>query len=75
MADRLDRGVIPELLAQAAHRDFDDVGTWIEVVAPHLREQPLATDHFTGVQGELSQQPELAVREVSDVFADSHLPA
>src|SRR4051812_40821183 len=75
MPHRFDRGVIAELLAQTPHRDLDDVRTWIEVVAPDLREQPLAADHLAGMERELPQQTEFPVREVGDFVTDPHLPA
>src|SRR6266576_2538198 len=62
MPHGFDRGVTAELLAETPHGNLDDVRTWIEVVAPHLREQAFAADHLTRVERELPQQPELPVR-------------
>lgn len=64
MADSLDRSVVAELLAQSADTDVDDVGTGVEVVAPDLGEQPLATDHLTLVLDQVMKDPELPVRKL-----------
>src|SRR4029450_11839415 len=64
MGNGLDRSLRAQLLAQAADADVDDVGAGVEVVAPDLGQEPLAADHLTGVENELVQQLELAVREV-----------
>src|SRR4051812_17057042 len=60
----LDRRVVPELLANAAHADVDDVGTGIEVVPPHLRKQALAANDLARMLGEANQEPELSLGEV-----------
>src|SRR5207244_10401546 len=64
MADGLDRRFRPELLAQAADADLDDVGARIEVVAPDLGEEALAAHDLARVEREVVEEPELAVGEV-----------
>src|SRR6059058_5499073 len=73
MADGLD-GLSAELLAQTADADVDDVRARVEVVAPHVREQPLPAHYFTLVQDEVVEQPELSVREGCDHVAELRLP-
>src|SRR5207244_10486568 len=64
IANRLDRCVGPELLAQSANADVDDVRAGIEVVSPDLGQQALAADHFPRVLEQVMQHPKLAVREL-----------
>src|SRR4051794_21700251 len=66
MTHGLDRGVRPQLLSEAADADVDDVGARVELIAPDLREQPLAAEDLARVARELEDQPELALREVGD---------
>src|SRR5204863_6510168 len=73
ISDRLDRRLRAELLAQPPHADVDNVRTGIEVIAPHLGEQPLAADHLAGVTSELVEELELAVGEVGDLRPDPGL--
>src|SRR5437868_6227350 len=74
MADRLDRSVRAELLAQAADTDVDDVGTRIEVVAPHLRQEALAAHDLAGMLDEVPEQLELPRRQVGDLLAEVRAP-
>src|SRR6266536_1625253 len=53
----------PELRAQAADVDVDDVGAGVEVVSPDGREQPLLGDGLPLVLHQLAQEQELAVGE------------
>src|SRR5919204_4376835 len=64
VADGLDRRRRAELLAQAAHADLDDVRARVEVVAPDLGEQALAAHDLAGVEREVVDEPELAVRQI-----------
>src|SRR4051794_11986050 len=64
-----------ELLADPSHAHVDDVRAWVEAVAPHVREQPLAADHLAGVLGEAEEQAELTLREVRGDVADLRLSA
>ena len=45
------------------------------MVAPHLREEPLAAHDLAGVLDEVMEDAELPVREVGDELADSGLPS
>src|SRR5512144_3194332 len=74
MSHRLDRRVRAELLPQSPDADVDDVRAGVEVVAPDLREQPLAADDLALVAREMVQQPELAVGELRRDVAEAHLP-
>src|SRR5438270_11288730 len=65
MADGLDRCVGSQLLAEAPDADVDDVGARIEVVAPDLREEPLAADHFALVLQQMVEDAKLAIRELN----------
>src|SRR5687768_11453380 len=67
----LDRRRGPELSAQPADADVDDVGARAEVVAPDGGEEPLAAQDLVWVECEVVQQPELAVGEVGLGFADA----
>src|SRR6266511_424930 len=73
MANGFDRSVRTELLPQSADANVDDVGTGIEVVAPHLREQALAAQDLTGVPDELVQEPELTIGEIRDLRSGPRL--
>src|SRR2546422_5990194 len=64
MANRLDRRVRAELLAQAADADVDDIRAWIEVVAPDLRQQPFAADHLALVLQQVVEDAKLTVRQL-----------
>src|SRR6476469_137395 len=75
MADRLDRGVGAELLAQSPDADVDDVRPGVEAVPPDVREQALAAYHLAGVLHEMAEQPELAVGQVADEVAEASLPS
>src|SRR5881275_504791 len=75
MADGLDGGGGPELLAQAPDADVYDVRAGVEVVSPDLREQALAAHHLAGALEQVMEEPELAVREIDDVLPDAGLPA
>src|SRR5712691_10082069 len=70
---RLDRRVRSELPAQPPDADVDHVGAGVEVISPHLREQPLPAHDLAGMLRELVQEAELAVREVADVRSDAGL--
>src|SRR5258708_21239775 len=61
---RLDRLGTAELLAQSPHADVDDVGTRIEAIAPHLRQQALAAHTLARVGDEVVEQTELAIPEL-----------
>src|SRR4029453_9878508 len=61
MPNRLDRGVGAELLPQPADADVDDVRTWIEVVSPHLGQEPLATDDLAGMLEQVMKDAKFAV--------------
>src|SRR2546430_2208303 len=69
MADGLD-GLSAELLAQTADADVDDVRARIEVVAPHVREQPLAADDLARVHDEQVQEAVVPVGEIADELAE-----
>jgi hypothetical protein len=58
---RLDRRSRPELLAQAANADVDDIGTRVERVAPDVGEEPLPADHLPCVESEMMEESELAI--------------
>src|ERR671931_162302 len=73
MPDRFDR-VRAELLAQPPDAHLDDVRARVEVVAPDVREQPLAAHDLALVQNEVVQQPELAVGQGRDHIAELRLP-
>src|SRR5438874_5791240 len=73
MADRLDRRVGAQLLAEPADADVDDVRPWIEVVAPDLGQEPLAADHLARMLHQLMQDTELAVGQLRDDRADVSL--
>src|ERR1700753_1199371 len=60
----------PELLAQVADVDIDDVGPGVEVVAPDVAEQLLARQHLTRVAQERLGQRELAGRQLDGAGAD-----
>src|SRR3989440_4490418 len=62
-----------ELLPQPADADVDDVRARVEVVAPDLGEQALATHDLAGVQNQVMEEPELAVGEVGDPVAEERL--
>src|SRR5689334_22793286 len=74
MAHGLDRCVPAELVPQPADAHVDDVRARIEVIAPDLREQALATQHLAGVLGEVMQQSELPVGELHHRVPDARLP-
>src|SRR5581483_7354577 len=74
IANRLDRRLRAELLAQAADEDVDDVRAGVEVEAPDLREEPFAADHLARVRGEMMEEAELAIRERGDVLSHPRLP-
>src|SRR2546429_9272958 len=69
MADRLDRRVGPELLAEPADADVDDVRPRVEVIAPDLRQEPLAADHLARMLHEVVQDAELAAGQLRDARA------
>src|SRR5437868_13427813 len=73
MTDGFDRRIRAELLSQPADADVDDVRMRIEVIAPDLREQPLAADDLAGAFEQAVQELELAVGELDDPFATLHL--
>src|SRR5436190_23459752 len=75
MADGVDRRSGAELLAQAPDADIDDVGVWVEVVAPDLREEPLAADHLACALEQAVQDLELAVGELHEAIPELSLPA
>ena len=54
----------PELAAQVADVDVDDVGAGVEVVAPDVREQLLAAEDLARVAQERLQQRELLGRQL-----------
>src|SRR5712691_1971088 len=60
MSHGFDRRIRAELLAQPADAHVDDVRSRIEVVAPHIGEQPFAAHNFAGMKDEMVEQPELA---------------
>src|SRR5215471_8286774 len=74
MPHRLDRRAWSELLPQPAHADVDHVRARIEVVSPHLREQPLTAHDLAGVDEQVMEEPELPVREIDQPLADASLP-
>src|SRR5438270_12420591 len=74
MPYRLDGCVRPELLAQSADADVDDVRARVEVVAPDLGEQALAAHDLARVEDQVVEEPELAVGEVGDALAQERLP-
>src|SRR6266567_5927853 len=73
MANRFDRRAGPELLAQPADADVDDVRARIEVVTPYLGEQPLAADDLARALEQAMEKLELAVGEIDDPFAELDL--
>src|SRR5438874_3434720 len=75
MTDGLDRRIGPELLAEAADADVDDVRVGIEVIAPDLGKQPLATDHLAGAFEQAVKDLELAVGEIDHLVAELRLAA
>src|SRR5205823_3625552 len=75
MADGFDRRSGAELLAQAPDADVDDVGVGVEVVAPDLREEPLAADHLARALEQAVQNLELAVGELHEAIPELSLPA
>src|SRR4249920_882446 len=75
VSHRLDRRLRAELLPEPPDAHVDDVRARVEVVAPDIREQPLATHHFALVQNEVVQEAELAVRELGDHVAEASLAA
>src|SRR2546430_16903887 len=60
MANRFDRRAGPELLAQPAYTDVDNIRARIEVVTPYLGEQPLAADDLASAFEQAMEQLELA---------------
>src|SRR5512141_2170362 len=64
MPHRLDRRLGAELLPQPPHADVDHVRARVEVVAPHVGEQPLPAEHLALVAHAVVQEPELAIREL-----------
>src|SRR5204862_7784649 len=75
MADGFDRRSGAALLAQAPDADIDDVGVGVEVVAPDLREEPLAADHLACALEQAVQDLELAVGELHKAIPELSLPA
>src|SRR6266566_9199099 len=75
MADGFDRRSGPELLAQPADADVDDIRAWIEVITPDLGEQPLAADDLARAFEQAVQEPELAVGEIHHPVAKLCLAA
>src|SRR4051812_29097750 len=61
MSYRLDGRVGAQLLPQPPHADVDDVRPRIEVIAPDLREEPLAADHLARVLDQVVQETKLAI--------------
>src|SRR2546423_11377370 len=74
VAHGLDRRVLSELLANAAHTHVDDVRPGVEVVTPHLGQQPLAAHYFPAMLRELEQQPELPLGQIGHDGAESGSP-
>src|SRR5438094_4241590 len=75
MPHRLDGSVLAELLPQPPDADLDNVRARIEVVAPDVREQPLAAHDLALVEHQVVQEPELAVGEGGDHVAELRLTA
>src|SRR5215212_1070398 len=73
MANRFDRRVWTELLAEPANADVDDIRVRIEVIAPDLGEQSLAADHLAGAFEQAVKEPELAVREIDHSLPELRL--
>src|SRR6478672_10677123 len=73
MANRFDRRARPELLAQPADADVDDVRARIEVVTPDLGKQPLTADDLARALEQAMEKLELAVGEIDDAFAEPGL--
>src|SRR5437762_9157581 len=64
MTNGFDRRSGPELLAQPADADVDDIRAWIEVITPDLGEQPLAADDFAGAFEQAVEKLELTVGKI-----------
>src|SRR3979411_837632 len=64
MANGFDRRVGAELLTQPPDTDVDDVRMGIEVVAPDLGEQALATDHLALVLEKVMQDAKFTIRQL-----------
>src|SRR4051794_6830678 len=47
-------------IAQPRHQHVDDIGTWIEVVTPHVRQDHRLRDDLAGVAHQVLEQGELA---------------
>src|SRR4051794_40896277 len=75
MADGLDRRSRPELFAQPADADVDDVRARIEVITPDLGEQPLPTDDLAGAFEQAVEELELPVGEIDHPLAELRLAA
>jgi hypothetical protein len=75
MANGFDRRSGPELLAQPADADVDDVRVRIEVITPDLGEQPLAADDLAGALEQAVQKLELTVGEIDQPVAELRLAA
>src|SRR5207248_660999 len=50
-----------------------DVRARVEVISPHVREQPLPAHDLTLVEDEVMEEPELAVRELRHQLAEPRL--
>src|SRR5919197_2383632 len=74
VADGLDRRLRPELLAQTADADLDDIRARVEVVAPDLGEQTLAAHDLARVEREVVEEPELAVRQIGRPLFERRAP-
>src|SRR5437588_4602545 len=75
LADGLDRGLWPQLLAQTTDADLDDVRARVEVVAPDLGEEALAAHDLARVEGEVVKEPELTVRQIGRPVLERRAPA
>src|SRR5215211_178631 len=74
MSHRLDRCLLAEFLPQSSNAHLDHIRARVEMVAPHLRQQPLAADDLALVAHEMMQKSELAVRELRSHVAELDLP-
>ena len=66
--------MILDLDPQSPHVGIDEARVAEVVVAPHPLEQLLAREHGAGVVGELTQQPELGLRQAQFAPAFKTMP-